>query len=163
MSLSDRRTFVFGALAALSACGFRPAYRDGAAGAALIGQVAFRAPDTPEGFQLRARLEDRLGRTERGSYLLVVELTIRETALAITSDQEINRFNLPGTARWTRYPDGSDVPLASGEVETFTAYSAFGTTVATEEAQRDARERLAIALADRIVTHLTIAAEDGFA
>lgn len=158
MSSFDRRHILF-ALAALSGCGFQPVYGTGGVAQKLQGQVAFRAPNSPEGFRLRARLEDRLGRTERGTYLLMVQLDIDEVALVISSDQGINRFNLPGKASWTLTADASDVPLATGSAETFTAYSAFGTTVATREAQDDARDRLAIALADLIITDLSIAAD----
>ena len=102
-----------------------------------------------------------MGRVERGDYLLTVQLEISEVAVVISSSQDINRFNLPGTARWTLTEDGQTSPLASGTAETFTAYSAFGTTVATQEAQNDARDRLAVALADLIVTDI-IAAATGF-
>ena len=158
MSSSDRRSFL-ALLAALplAGCGFAPVYGTGGSTRSLRGRIAYRAPDTPEGFRLRARLEDRLGRVERGDYLLTVQLDIEEEAVVISSAQDINRFNLPGTATWTLTEDGSDRPLASGVAETFTAYSAFGTTVATQEAQDDARDRLAIALADLIVTDIIIA------
>lgn len=141
----------------LAGCGFTPVYGTHGAGASLLGRIAYRAPNTPEGFRLRARLEDRLGRVEQGDYLLSVQLDIDEVVVVISSAQDINRFNLPGTATWTLTEDGSDHPLASGVAETFTAYSAFGTTVATREAQDDARDRLAIALADMIVTDLIAA------
>lgn len=138
-------------------CGFTPVYGTHGAGGSLLGRIAYRAPNTPEGFRLRARLEDRLGRVERGDYLLMVELDIEEVVVIISSAQDINRFNLPGTATWTLNEAGSHRPLASGVAETFTAYSAFGTTVATQEAQDDARDRLAIALADMIVTDIIAA------
>jgi len=157
MWCSDRRTFL-GLLAAspLAGCGFAPVYGPGSVAGDLQNRLAFRAPDTAEGFRLRARLEDRLGRVERGDYLLVVELEIREVAIVITSSQDINRYNLPGIARWQLFEDGSDSAFASGRVETFTAYSAFGTTVASEEAREDARNRLAIALADLVITDLAL-------
>lgn len=158
MWLSKRQFLTLLAAAPLGACGFTPVYGPGGAASALRGRVAYRAPETTEGFRLRARLEDRLGRVEQGDYLLTVDLDIEEVALVITSDQDINRYNLPGTATWVLTADGSQTPLAQGTVETFTAYSAAGTTVATREAQRDAQDRLAIALADLIVTDLMIAA-----
>lgn len=148
--------------APLAACGFTPVYGPNGAGSIVHGRIAYRAPDTPEGFRLRARLEDRLGRVEQGDYLLSVEMDIDEVALVITSDQDINRYNIPGTANWALYPAGADetsAPLASGRVSTFTAYSAFGTTVATHDAQQDARDRLSIALADLVVTDILIAAQ----
>lgn len=141
----------------VAGCGFTPVYGPNGAGGSLLGRIAYRAPNTPEGFRLRARLEDRLGRVEQGDYLLTVQLDIEDVVVIISSAQDINRFNLPGTASWTLTEAGSDQVLASGVAETFTAYSAFGTTVATQEAQDDARDRLAIALADMIVTDIIAA------
>ncbi len=159
MLSSDRRKFLT-LLAALplAGCGFTPVYGPNGAATALRGRVAYRAPDTPEGFRLRARLEDRLGRVEQGDYLLTVRLNISEVAVVISSAQDINRYNLPGKATWTLTDPNVETPLATGTAQTFTAYSAFGTTVATQEAQDDARDRLAVALADLIVTDLMIAA-----
>lgn len=158
MLSSDRRKFLSLLVALpLAGCGFSPVYGPNGSGGALRGRIAFRAPDSPEGFRLRARLEDRLGRTERGDYLLTINLDIEEIAVVISSAQDINRFNLPGKADWILSEPGNDTPLAAGSVETFTAYSAFGTTVATQEAQNDARDRLAIALADLIVTDIIVA------
>ncbi|MBT8410777.1 MAG: hypothetical protein KJP02_03130 [Octadecabacter sp.] len=161
MLSSDRRAFLT-LLAALplAACGFQPVYGTNGAASTLRGRVAYRAPDTVEGFRLRARLEDRLGRVEQGDYLLTVQMDIREVALVISSDQDTNRYNLPGKATWALTRAGDDTPVAQGVAETFTAYSAFGTTVATRTAQEDARDRLAIALADLIVTDLMAAAGD---
>ncbi|SLN35428.1 LPS assembly lipoprotein LptE [Pseudooctadecabacter jejudonensis] len=150
----------FGALS-LAGCGFQPVYGPTSSGRSLRGRIAYRAPNTPEGFRLRTRLEDRLGRVEQGDYLLTIDLEIEEVAVVISSSQDINRFNLPGKATWTLTEDGRDSPLASGVAETFTAYSAFGTTVASQEAQDDARDRLAIALADLIVTDIIVEATGG--
>lgn len=158
--LSFDRRAVLAMIVALpvAGCGFQPVYGTQEAATALRGRVAYRAPDTPEGFRLRARLEDRLGRVEQGDYLLTVQMDIREIALVISSNQDINRYQLPGTATWVLTAANSDTPIAQGTAETFTAYSAFGTTVATRAAQDDARDRLAIALADLIVTDLLAAA-----
>lgn len=157
MLFFDRRSLLI-AFATLAGCGFEPVYGVDGAARTLRGRIAYQAPNTREGFRLRARLEDRMGRVERGDYLLTVQLYVDETALVISSDQDTNRYNLPGRADWELKEAGSDIVLASGSAETFTAYSAFGTTVATREAQDDARDRLAISLADLIVSDLIIAA-----
>jgi len=156
--LSNRRTFltVLSALS-LAGCGFTPVYGTNGSTRSLRGRIAYRAPNTPEGFRLRTRLEDRLGRVEQGDYLLTIQLTIEENIAVISTAQDLNRFNLPGKAVWVLTEPGNDQPLAQGVAETFTAYSAFGTTVAVRQAQDDARDRLAIALADLIVTDLIAA------
>ena len=162
MLSSNRRTFLthfaaFPILGLIASCGFTPVYGTHGAGKTLRGRIAYRAPNTPEGFRLRTRLEDRLGRVELGDYLLTVQLEIQKDAIVISSAQDINRFNLPGKADWILTASGDDTPLASGIAQSFTAYSAFGTIIATREAQEDARNRLALALADLIVTDIIVA------
>lgn len=159
MSFNRRTLLTLVAALPLAGCGFSPVYGTDGATRTLRGRIAYRAPNTPEGFRLRTRLEDRLGRVEQGDYLLTVQMDIEEVAVAINSAEDINRFNLPGKATWTLTEPGNGTVLASGVAQTFTAYSAFGTTVATREAQDDARDRLAIALADLIVTDIIIASE----
>ena len=48
--------------------------------------------------------------------------------------------------------------VTSGTVDSFTGYSATGSTVATRAARADAEERLTTILADQIVTRLIAAA-----
>ena len=161
MLSSNRRSFIkhlvaLPVLGLAAGCGFTPAYGTVGAIKSLRGRIAYRAPNTPEGFRLRSRLEDRLGRVELGNYLLTVKLEIQEEASVISSAQDINRFNLPGKADWILTDSGDDTPLASGIAQSFTAYSAFGTIIATREAQDDARNRLAVALADLIVTDIIV-------
>lgn len=148
------------AVLAVAGCGFTPVYAPGGAGGKLRGTIAYEAPATDEGFRLRGRFEDRLGRADAPDYVLSTALAITETPLAISSNQDINRYNLVGEATWALRSRNDDAVLFQGTVDTFTSYSALGTTVATLEAERDARERLAIALADLIVTQLMIRAAE---
>ena len=154
-----RRAVILGALA-LGGCGFTPVYGTQGAGGGLRNAVDNETPATREGFRLRARVEDRLGRATSPRYRLRVALDIDASPIAITTQQDTTRYNLPGTATWTLMEMGDDTAIASGKVDTFTAYSAAGTTVATREAEGDARDRLGTALADLIITRLMIAAQD---
>ena len=139
-------------LTALSGCGFTPAYGPGAASGLLRGRVAVEAPATPEGYALRQRLLSRLG-GGGSDYLLSVTLVQEEGASAIAPDGSITRLRLLGEASWRlEGPDGA--LIGSGDVEGFTAFSATGSTVASRTARLDAENRLAILLADRIVTRL---------
>ena len=153
-----RRALILGALA-LGGCGFSPVYGTHGNGGVLRNTLDVETPATREGFRLRARVEDRLGRAADPQYRLQVTLRIEATPIAITTQQDTTRYNLPGVANWTLTGAGDDTVLASGEVDTFTAYSAAGTTVATTEAEGDARDRLAVGLADLIITRLMIAAQ----
>ena len=85
---------------------------------------------------------------------LLADIRITEESVGFLPDGEISRVNVIGRVDWrlTRIGDGSGV--ASGSERSFTSYSATSTTVATSFAQRDARRRLMVILADRIVTDL---------
>lgn len=162
-----------GALAALvllGACGFAPAYGPGGTGTALRGQVAVAAPDSPDGYALRARLEDRLGAPEAATRALAlsVDVEVEAVAAALTPEGAITRYDLVGWAPWRLAEAGGavppdaqpearlDAPLAEGVADGFTGYSATGPTVATEAAEADARERLMVLLADEIVARLLL-------
>jgi LPS-assembly lipoprotein len=147
------------ALLGAAACGFQPAYGPGGAGAALRGRVGVEAPATPDGFALRARLEDRLGPVASASAApaatLAAALAVEVEAAAVTPDGAITRYVLEGRAPWRLVaPDGA--VLAEGEAAGFTGYSATGSTVATAAAAADARDRLMVLLADDILARLLL-------
>ena len=116
--------------------------------------MAVETPDTPDGFLLGARLEDRLGRAEEG-LRLVAGLEVEEVAAAVTPEGAITRYDLVGRAPW-RLAGADGAALADGTASAFTGYSATGTTVATGAAEADARERLMVLLADAIVARLLL-------
>lgn len=167
MSSSDspqlpRRTAFAGLLATLSvvACGFSPAYAPGAPATLLRNTVALDTPDTVDGFRLRDRLEARLGRAETARYTLNVTLSVTRTAAGVSRTQTTTRYNLPGTATWALRDIATGSVVADGTVDAFTAYSATGTTIATQAAATDARARLMVILADQIVARLIALAPD---
>lgn len=155
MLSSDRRAFLtLLAVAPLAACGFEPAYAPGGPAAGLLGRVAVDAPDDKDAFDLVARLEDRLGRTRTPDFRLSYRISTRAEAQAIAPDNTINRYQLLGSVEFSLRDAASDAVLTSGKVSSFTAYSAFGTSVATAESESDAHRRLMRILADQIVTRL---------
>ncbi len=155
MSSSDRRrVLTLLAVAPLAGCGFAPVYAPGGTGRALRGQVAVAAPDTRLGFQLVARLEDRLGRPDIRTYLLDYEIDTSESDLAITGTNDITRINIHGSVSFTLTETATDTQLLADTVSTFTAYSTTSTAVATAAARRDAEDRLMLALADQIMSRL---------
>ncbi|MDG4646813.1 LPS assembly lipoprotein LptE [Roseibacterium sp. SDUM158017] len=161
MSSSDRRSFLalLGALP-LAACGFTPVYGPGGTGGAVRGRVDFADPDSALEFSLVARLEDRIGRAAGAQYLLDYTIRTRESALALTGAEDINRININGTATFTVTDTATGAQVQSGEVTTFTAFASSGSPVATTAARRDAEQRLMIALADQIVSRLLAGADD---
>ena len=153
MWLSDRRTFL-ASLVALGGCGFAPVYGPGGAANRLQGNVAVDAPVDRDSYLLVQRLEERLGRSNAAIYGLSLALNVKQERVAIDATNITTRFNVIGKATYAmRHLDEGKV-LFSGNVDSFTGYSATGTTAATQSAQRDARERLMTILADQIITRL---------
>jgi len=153
MSSCDRRAVLLG-LTVLAGCGFAPAYGPGSPALALRNRVEPEEPGTRLEFAFVEQLEARLGRAVGGPLLLRYDIDTTEDGLAITNDQEIQRYNLVGRLSYDISKRGAQTALARGRLQGFTSYSAIGTTVATRASQRDAEERLAVLLADRLVTEL---------
>jgi LPS-assembly lipoprotein len=139
---------------ALAACGFRPVYGPGQSGAALQNRVRMATPTDRSGFLLVRQLEDRLGRAGDPAYLLALDLDTRVEGLGIDPEGNTDRANLIGVAGYVLTEDTSGRELSSGVVNSFTGYSTAGSTVEVQAAQRDARERLMVILADQIVARL---------
>ncbi|WP_334064833.1 LPS assembly lipoprotein LptE [Limimaricola cinnabarinus] len=152
-SETGRRAVLLGALA-LGGCGFTPAYGPGGDAARLRGRVRVEAPASFAGYLLRARLLDRLGPATEPRYLLSLDISEEVEQAAISADGAVLRYRLLGRADYRLRAVDSDADLARGTVSDFAGYSATLGTVASEAAARDARERLATLLGDRIMTRL---------
>jgi len=159
MSLSDLRPLAFLVLLVLPACGFEPALAPGTGGEALRGSIEIADPADVEGFALVRQLENRLGRTTGGDYRLEADIRLAEDGVGIQPDQTTTRFQVAGTVTYRLTDARSDEELHAGRVSNFTSYSATSTSFATTAAQRDARERLMVTLADQIVEELTLTRE----
>ncbi|WP_341212551.1 LPS assembly lipoprotein LptE [uncultured Limimaricola sp.] len=149
----SRRLLLLGALA-LGGCGFTPAFGPGGDAARLHGAVRVEAPATFSGYLLRARLLDRLGPATAPRYVLNLETSEEVEQAAISADGAVLRYRLLGRAEYELRPVDDGPALARGTVEDFAGYSATLGTVASEAAERDARERLAQLLAVQITTRL---------
>lgn len=139
---------------ALAACGFTPAYAPGGAATALLGTIRAQDPTDKNGFDLVERLEERLGRPENQRYDLAYTITTEAVGVGITTENEITRFNLKGVVDYTLSDSTTGARLAGGRVQSFTAYSATGSTVAGLAAEEDAAYRLMRILADQITARL---------
>ncbi len=161
MSLSDtlsRRTFLKGGLAlsvlAFAGCGFTPAYGPNGGAKALLGAVATQVPQTRDDYALTARIADRFGPATTPRYRLDYAIATEDTGQAITPDNATTRYSLAGKADYKLVDAQTDAVLLTGEVASFTSWSATGSTVATQTAEDDAHKRLMVMLADQIVTRL---------
>lgn len=162
MSSSDRRAVVFSVLA-LAGCGFSPVYAPGGAGEALRGRIRMDEPRDNAGFLLVRQLERRLGLPEDPRYALSATISLDEEGVAITPEQVTTRYQLRGDVSFALSDIQTGERVTSGKVTSFTGYSATGTTVATRTAEKDARARLMVILADQIVAKLLATAPDWMA
>lgn len=139
---------------ALPGCGFTPAYGPTGAASRLQNMILPDAPQGRDQYLLIQQVEDRLGRGENGPYALGYSYSLQGARMAVTADNVTTRFNLVGRVDFTLRDRATDAVLIRGTVDGFTGFSATGSTSATEAANRDARTRLAILLADKMVTQL---------
>jgi|SRR6056297_1967916 len=162
MSSYSRRAICLAGLAGLAACGFRPVYGPGGAGGdGLQGAVRLDEPEGRDAFVFARATEERLGRGGPGArYALSYDIATETRSTAIASDNVTLRFNLLGQVSYGLRDTGTGTEVLSGRVENFNSYSASGSTVATEAARSDARERLMTILADQMVARILAAAPD---
>lgn len=143
------------AVALLAAgCGFTPVYGPSGAGTRLHGQVRVADPQTADDYAFLRRMTERLGPAETGRYDLAYTLRVAVLPQAITPDEITTRFSLNGTATYRLTDSATGATVAQGEVSNFTSHSTVGTVIATNAAEQDARNRLAVILADQVVTRL---------
>jgi LPS-assembly lipoprotein len=156
MSLSDRRSVL--AFLALSACGFTPAFGTKGPAEQLLGAVRTADPVDKNSFDFVQRLDERLGRPTAPAFDLAYKITTNAVGVGITPEGAITRYTLTGAVDWTLTRRSDGVQVTGGHVETFTAYSATGSTVAGLAAEEDAALRLMRLLADNIVMRMTASA-----
>lgn len=142
---------------ALAACGFQPVYGPGGAGTRLQGQVRVADPGTADDYAFLRHLTERLGPEQAVRYELGYRLQIATVGQAITPDEVTTRYSLNGTASYRLTEMATGAVVAEGEVSNFASHSTVGTVIATNAAEQDARNRLAVMLADQVVTRLLAA------
>ncbi|QYX56164.1 hypothetical protein K1T73_14010 [Roseovarius sp. SCSIO 43702] len=157
MSLFNRRLFCLTGLAALAGCGFSPVYAPGGGGAMLLDSVRLDDPKTRADFLFVRTMEERLGRPTDPAYALSYAITLREEAIAISAAGINTRYNIIGSLTYALRDLSTGAVVTSGKSRNFTGYSASGTTVATQAAQREARARLMTIFADDVTTRLAAA------
>lgn len=153
----DRRLFCLGLTVALAGCGFTPVYGPQGSAAALQNAVLVDAPQDRDAYLLTREIEDRLGRTADPRFALSLAVVTRSEAIAISANNVTSRYNLLGEVTFALREVAGGRVLASGRATNFTSYSASGSTVATQAAEADARERLMIVLADEILRRIETA------
>ncbi len=158
----NRRHFLLASVA-LAGCGFMPVYGPNGVGNSLQGQIEIESPENTNTYNLVSYLEGRLGRTDAAKFGLSYALSAQQEGLAVTSSQTIVRYNVLGELSFALRDMTSNSVVVSGKVTASTAYSASGTTIATQAARKDAYERLMVSLGDRLIErlYLTVPGADG--
>jgi len=128
---------------ALAACGFTPAYGPGGSAGKLTETVWVQDPADRFAFDLVERLEERLGRPEAIRYDLSYTITTESVGVGITPDNKITRYNLKGVVDYALTDRATGAQVTGGRVQSFTAYSATGSTVAGPELPRQLPSTLA--------------------
>ncbi len=152
MSSLNRRSFL--AMAALTGCGFTPAYGPQGPARGIIGTIRAADPTDKNAFDLVERLEERLGRPATVTYDLTYTIRTKAIAVGITPENTITRYNLEGTIDWALTNRITKTRATGGTVHSFTSWSATGSTVAGLAAEEDAALRLMRILADQITARL---------
>jgi LPS-assembly lipoprotein len=153
MSSLDRRSLILAPLA-LAACGFTPAYAPGGAAMRLTGTVRAADPSDRNAFDFVERIEERLGRPQQHLYDLTYVIATETVGVGVTTDNQITRYNLKGAIDFALVDAATGTTVASGRVQSFTAFAATGSTVAGLAAEEDAGLRLMRLLADQVVARL---------
>jgi LPS-assembly lipoprotein len=150
----NRPLYAIWAMLLIAACGFTPVYSPDGVGTVLQNQILVDKPNDRNAYLLTQRIEERLGRGGGARFGLKIDIAVRETGIAINPQGDTDRYDVLGVARYFLRDMKTGAEVAKGTVNSFAAYSATGNAAATLAAERDARERLMVILADQIVTRL---------
>jgi len=151
------RAFALALMLVLTGCGLQPMYAGGSSGKVASSLSSIQVAPIPEraGWLVRSALVDRLGgETSSPSYRLEVDLDDDLTGFGIRGDSAVTRERRTLRARYRL------VDLATGEVVLdATAGSDAGIDVVSSEyatvaAEQSAQERLAVVVADQMVSRL---------
>jgi LPS-assembly lipoprotein len=141
-------------VAAAAGCGFSPALAPEGSAAGFRGEFEISAPQTPSGFFLTRRLQNRLGLPASPRYRLSLQITEGAQVTGIPANLIPTRVNLLGQVDYDVVDVASGQVVHHGRVQSFSGYSSTSTTAATRAAQVDASKRLMTILADRVVADL---------
>lgn len=157
MSLFNRRNILAACVLtlALGGCGYTPIYGEGTAATGLRGKIEIVAGKGREPFEMRERMVERFGFATDPRYTLIFSYDVSSEDLAVSTTAEITRYNLTGISDFKVTDISSGAVILSGKVKSRTAYSATSETYPTLAAEQDARKRLALALADQIITRVS--------
>jgi LPS-assembly lipoprotein len=147
---------------ALAGCGFQPLYGTGSGGTPPgVSLASIYVEPIPErvGYQLRNDLLDvfdAAGSQNGAAYRLKLILRERTEGVTLERDATITRYNYTLTAHYDLFAAGGTTPVKSGDVSALTAFNVATSPYATVVAERDAADRAAGDIAERIRTELAV-------
>ena len=147
---------------ALAGCGFRPLYGAANGGPSPgVSLAAIYVEPIPErvGYQLRNDLLDAFdatGSNNGAAYRLKLVLRERTQGVTLERDATITRYNYTLTAHYDLFAAGGTTPIKSGNVSALSAFNVASSPYATVVAERDAADRAAGDIAERIRTELAV-------
>ncbi len=157
MSCSDRRSFLALGLGSLaSACGFEPMQVQESKARSASGRIFLPEAKDPDSFAFRERMHRRIGDGSQGAeYRLDSRIAMDETGIAITQASDVTRYRLSGQAEWSLVEIATGNVVLSDTVAAFTGYDATASAYAAKSAEKAARSRLAVELAELTAARLT--------
>jgi LPS-assembly lipoprotein len=157
-----KRALIAIAAIVLPGCGFQPLYANNNVGVSSTLAAIFVEPIPDRvGYELRNDLLDRLDSSSSAAnarYRLRLYLTELEEPVVFQPNTSITRYNYTVTAHYDLVPRDGTEPVKSGEVTAFAAYNAAAAPYlySTVAAQREARNRAATDIAERIRVELAV-------
>lgn len=148
-------------LLAVAGCGFKPLYGvvPGSVADETLATVDIGLISDRSGQVLRNALLTRmqpLGPAEQLTYVLDVDLGESSVGLAVERDETATRTNLTITAQVALTELSTGEVVYVGTVQSYASYDVLDAEYATLGAERDARERTLLELADRISTSVAL-------
>jgi LPS-assembly lipoprotein len=161
---------IFGLLAALgcavslSACGFHPLYGSTTLDPHLgptLSNVYVEPISDRVGYELRNNLLDLFdatGAADGAAYRLKLSISEMEEAVVLQANTAITRYNYTLSAHYELIPRESAAAVKSGDVTALSAYNVAAAPFlyATVTAERDAKNRAANDIAERIRTQIAV-------
>ena len=149
----------------LQGCGFEPLYADtsamGTGVSSTLSTIYVEPISERVGYELRNDLLDRLDATSSvngARYRLRLYVTELEEPVVFQPNTSITRYNYTLTAHYDLVARNEAQPVKSGDVTAFAAYNVAASPYlySTVAAQREAKTRAAIDIAERIRIELAV-------
>tara|TARA_R110002124_G_scaffold62740_16_gene171406 strand:- start:2797 stop:3297 length:501 start_codon:yes stop_codon:yes gene_type:complete len=149
------------ASAGLSACGFTPMYGTNGVSSELA-DIRVETGRERVDFRLQEALLDGMGaRSASGPYTIRATTSVTSTPFGVGADAIASRYALRITVNWQLYQDGTIDPVMTGVARSDASYDVPAGVYGALASEADAEDRAINIAADRIITQLARAMQDG--